>query len=335
MFCVMLTCAGRAFAEGDLTHQPTCIAELYGQADLRIVGWMWVGNDRYDTEAQGYGYTMALLDPVVPASAEDRFVSCNFEYYYGDAGSWYYLGGDSDSWIIDGSGPAILDVVMDAFIPYQYLRQPFDPFSPYPNNTLIAQGDDRGFTPSGGTYRAGQVINLYNPAYFDQTVAYGPEPGVGLSTEYDADTSLSNPGNLGSFAPSGGSLLWVAQDDWEWGPPYKTRWATAGMSGISCDSPERLGQEGGPETSRLRVRCFGSVYFPLHSFAPAVDWDFTYTFTFGHNEVAFQVTGCRDGFPAYEVYGTQQTILQHTDNGDPMALFASCGNSISESGVIR
>src|SRR5258708_4339342 len=175
---LVLTSALNASASGDLTLTRSCNTEVWGNRTFRVVGRLWIGNQRFDNIAEGYGDVFLLLEGTVPASPEARSMSCSIDYYYNDAGSWYYITSDFSSGTLPGSGPNVLNLLIDAFIPYEYISVPWDPI--YRNDPSVAEGDNRSFQYYGATARATTVIDLLNPAYNDQTVASGPNHVTGF-----------------------------------------------------------------------------------------------------------------------------------------------------------
>jgi len=290
-------------------------------ADLFI----YVDDSRVNSDQKwgcGDQYLSTMIE--VQAKEETQRITCTL---HGPGGS------ATDSLNQEGSGPNILNVLISAFIPYEYIRVPFDPGEPL--STQLAEGDNRSFQVFGATARQSTAIDLMNPAYNADSILSGPHHATGLSVEYDAPTSLSHPQRLQDLAPSGGWILPSAYDDWSWGGEQKLYWAFAGTENMWCSPPERLGQSQATGTASLRLRCSGASYYPFHSFSPAIDWDLTFLFIFGYSQVQYSVSGCRDGFPAYEAYGNTRAMMNHFDNGSPSSLFPPCDTAVFEDGVIR
>lgn len=178
------------------------------------------------------------------------------------------------------------------------------------------------------------ALNMLNSAVSNDLMLGNPIYGVGESVDYDAETSLSDYPNMGWAAPIGGFIISAARNDWQWGIDKKLHWGYADTSGLHCDWPQALGADSYNAVSRVQVYCRAEAYYPWHSAAPAIDFRYTVTLTFGKNQIEWSVEGCRDGFPAYEGYLNGQALFQHADNQTPSSLFAVCGQTFTEQGVI-
>jgi hypothetical protein len=66
-----------------------------------------------------------------------------------------------------------------------------------------------------------------------------------------------------------------------------------------------------------------------------IRWDLTLTLAFGINQVKYTVEGCKTEFPAFEIYGNHQAMLEATDGGNVRGLMQGCAASVSTNGVIR
>jgi hypothetical protein len=246
----------------------------------------------------------------IPASPSDRTLYCYLETVYSRL--------DAEE-RIPGSGPETVRITVGSFIPYEWIWGPFGAPA-----DRIWGGDDRGFVAEGGSARLGTVVEVVNPAYTSGTFASGPHPFVGMSEEFEYSTSVV-----------AGHLTGLATGDWVWGPPMRTRWATAGTGGISCTA-SRLGPNLAKATTSLRVVCEGHVNNPLVSFSPDIDYKFDIELTFGNNRVLWKLHGCHDEFPAFEAYIEGRTAYQQAPIGeDAWSVFGYCTYPITlRSGVI-
>jgi hypothetical protein len=317
---VVLLRPPEAAADGNLTLVVPCSAELsapgtYVKGKVRL----WVGSELYQTEAEGWDYVFVYGDWGVSARAapEDRAITCTIENYYWNDG-WIYLGDVGYGGILPHSGPGSGYLQIASFITQNWLSHPYEWWTIY-------EGDYRWFEPSSSHSRTITGYDIANPAVNNNDDWGPPTTGVGLTVEYDYDTSLQ-------FYPFG-PLSWDAENDWQWGDPMKREWAFADASGIACTSIVRTGTTA--NTSKNRVRCYGSSSNPLVPGSPPIDYDLTFNLEWGLRRVEFTVEGCTDGFPAYESYLNNQTLFNREDNGNVLSLFASCGEPISASGEIQ
>jgi hypothetical protein len=222
--------------------------------------------------------------------------------------------------------------MLDAFIPYEWIKEPPDPLSP--TALHVAAGDNRSFGVNG-TSRVKIVANLLNPAVSNALLSGSPSYHAGQSTEYDAKTSLTDYPHMGTLAPQGGYLTAAAKADTIPGGDKKLRWGPGGKAGTHCTAPERLGADNYNAVSRMKIYCEGVGTYPFHSLAPAIDWQYTVFLTFGKNQVAYTIVGCRDGFPAYQAHLNNKKMFHHGDNARPSSLFPTCDVQVNESGVIK
>jgi hypothetical protein len=256
----------------------------------------------------GTWYITGGVYAAVRASTTDRAVMCTAD---GSMASGVASG------TILGSGPGSVTVKMAAFIPYPWVPNPTD-------STTIFEGDNRSFGYANVGSRMTTLIDVYNPAVNDGDILGGPWHEADLTTEYDTETSVPYP--PGTYISS------AAYNDWVWGYPMKTRWGFGDTSANSC-SVQRLGP--GLGFSRHSLHCVGSASNPLLLIDAAIDWDLTFTFKYGFNQVEYQVEGCTDGFPAYEAYANGIPLFQESDNGNFLSLFPPCDRNIQTSGVFQ
>ncbi len=261
------------------------------------------GNFANSSPQWGCGDMSLSVGHQVPAQIYDQTVGCILETPYGTF---------TDALTLPGSGPNAANLKISAFIAQNWVNHPYD-------SDRIFGGDFRGFEPYNVSSRAVTVYDILNPAVNTQNEVAPPYHATGLTQEYDYGTSLD-------FYPFG-RLSWEAKDDWEWGPPKKTRWHDAGASGMYCNAIERLGIDGSYASNR--VRCVASVSNPLVAFAPAIDWDVTFTMRWGERKIRVTATGCRDGFPSYEAYVNGRTVFNLSDDGNVFSLFPPCEGSVN------
>lgn len=228
--------------------------------------------------------------------------------------------GSSDQQVLLGSGPGSATIKLAAFIPYEWVGNPFNWFR-------VFGGDGRSFAYVGSS-RAQTVLDVLNPAVNDGDLLSGPYHDTGLTTEYDIATSLTAP-------PPFGQLRQEARDDWTWDDTLKTRWAFAGTSDLDCSDIQRLGPDPATESSAHVFTCEGAVSNPLVAASPDIDWRITLTLRYGQNRVRYTVSGCVDPFPAFEVYVNGSAVVLSGDSGNVDDLFYYCSKAINESGELQ
>lgn len=319
---------GQEATGGDLSITIRCDAAAYADridsaADLQMLLYV-DGQLKASQWFHGYGTTTGTITATVRASVADRRIVCE--------AMGPFASQNSSTGTLLGSGPLNARLTMDAFIPYEWIKEPSDPADPF--DEQVAGGDNRGFSVNG-TSRLKIVANLLNPAVSNSLISGSPSYHAGQSTEYDAETSLTDYPNMGDLAPQGGYLTAAAKADTVPGGDKKLRWGPGGKAGTYCEAPERLGADSYNAVSRMKIYCEGTGTYPYHSLAPAIDWQYTVFLTFGKNEIAWTITGCRDGFPAYQAHLNNKKMLHHGDNGRPSSLFAPCEVQVNESGVIK
>jgi hypothetical protein len=304
--------SGGGTGGGDLWIYLACEAESHtdfmdGTAYLSL--WIYVeGQQVAYGEFEGEGTAYGYVETWVRASTQDRYAECDSSGPYADG---------SDSGTIPGSGPGSATIKIDAFIPEEWVGNPWNPYR-------IFEGDYRPFGYYQGSARGVTVYDVLNPAVNDGDVLDGPYHEAGLSVEYDIPTSLDN-------IPPYGHITDAARNDWTWDVPMKTRWAMADTSGMSCSPPARQGPSG--DFSTHQIHCTTSVSIPLAA-APAIQWDLTITLGYGENQIRYTVVGCHSYFPAFETYVNGYPLFQHSDSGNPNDLFSGCAYNVSSSGVI-
>jgi len=294
---IELSCDGGAWAD-DIDDD-----WVYLQMWLFVEGQQ-VAYNIFPARGESYGN----LTVSVRASTVDRRVECDVSGSYSSA---------SASGTILGSGPGSLNVKVDAFIPMEYVPNPM-------STDHIFEGDNRWFDYADVSSRLYSIIDLLNPAVNDGYVLDGPFDEAGLTVEYDVETSVREE--------CGYHICDDARNDWTWDNTLKTRWAFADVSS-SCDNVQNLGP--GPGYSRQSWHCVGAGNNPLVFASPDIDWDLTFTFTYGFNKVEYVIDGCRDGFPAYEAYGNGTPMLQAPDNGNVFSLYPPCDQTVQTAGVIQ
>ena len=271
-------------------------------------------------EFSGGGYNEIPLMITVSASPYDRLLECFLSVSYAADEFPAFDLEDYAAAIVQNSGPTSLRITGGAFIPDEWIWGPTSAV-----DDLIYEGDNRGFSEYAGTARAASIIEVANPAYSSSTVVSGPDHYAGFSVEYEYSTSVS-----------GGHLTAEAKGDWTPGRPMKTAWATASTDSLSCQT-RRLGPDPARAVTRMSVVCTGAVNNPVVFFSPAIDYRFEIALTFGRGQVAYTLTGCHDGFPAFETYvGGQTAFAQMPIHGSVWWLFETCDHSIPPiSGVVR
>lgn len=303
---------GTAATGGDLEHTIVCRGGGYSPGpDDSVTVWLelYVENALIAREPLwGYWTVSGQVTGRVRASIRDRRVDC---FASSSWGGWASEGGT-----LLGSGPEVVKISLGAFIPDAWVWNPV-------NGDRIFEGDGRGFREDAATSRVAQVIQVLNPALSDSNIFAGPHPYTGLTQEYDDETSLVN-----------GQLTSAARNDWTWDSTLKTRWATASTAGLSCNV-QRLGASAPAGISRNKVVCEAQANNPLLPYSPDIDYRMEFQLTFGLNKVQYQITGCRDAFPAYEAYLNGQTAYAQPPTGSTWRLFFSCDQSISASGEVR
>lgn len=209
---------------------------------------------------------------------------------------------------------------MGAFIPDEWIYYPL-------NTNYIFQGDNRGFMEAEATARMASIIQVRNPAYSNSDVFSGPDHYTGLTVEYIVEYE-------GKLSLVDGHITEEARNDWIGGPPLKTRWGTADRSGLSCEA-RRLGPDPAREVTRMQVICSGEAHDPL-VISPDVDYRFEFELTFGRNQVEYTLTGCHDGYPAFETYLGGQAVFTRSPISSPWSMVFPCLHSIPPtSGVVR
>ena len=299
----------------DCTCYPTPV-------DFAIAMWMWEGGTSLATDyREGQDHVTADIHAVVHArsGSTDRTVEGVAAFYYRNGMYWEQLDQVSESVTVPGAGPGSFTLKISAFIPWSYMQAPL----PFDDQTVLMEGDDRGFSYYGGTSRLSQIYDLFNPGVNDSLVLGGPWSDVGLSAIYEAATSLD-----------GDHLSQAAKDDWEAGFPMKILWGFADTGGMACEYPQRMGQVNGPFTSTLFVACHASASFPFLAVAPGIDWEYQLVTVFGDHGFDYELTGCHDGFPNHEVYINGVGILQDTHE-TPLSLFPPCEGIAPRSGRIQ
>jgi len=318
---------GQDLGAGDLYITVICDGVAYAdRMDSSVSLRMTLYIENQEVAAQwfsGTGVVRGSVAAAVRAATGDRRIECIAQGPFSQG---------SRTGTLLGSGPLNANLLLDAFIPYEWIKEPFDPGDPWDEE--VSEGDNRGFG-FGGTSRITIGLDLLNPAVSNNVMIGSGVYEVGMSVEYDAETSLSDYPNLGDLAPQGGYLLNDARADWTWGIDKKMRWGYASTDFLRCDPPERLGPNAYEATSSMRVYCEATAYYPYHSLAPGIDFEYTITLTFGRNQIAWIVEGCRDSFPAYEAHLNGQKLLHHGDDGSPSSLFPPCDVTVYEQGVIR
>jgi hypothetical protein len=305
---------GSAASGGDLWIELSCDGGAWADdiEDDWVYLQMWlfvegqqVAYNLFPARGEAYGN----LTVSVRASTIDRRVECDVSGSYSSA---------SASGTILGSGPGSMTVKIAAFIPYEWVGNPWNTFR-------IFEGDNRSFSYTGPTSRVDTIIDVFNPAVNDADILDGPYHNADLTIEYEASTSLDAPMPFGHITQA-------ARDDWIYETPMKTRWAFSDTSGNSCDV-QRLGA--GPGYSRQQLHCIGAASNPVVMIGADIDWDLTFVFKYGFNKVEYSVTGCTDGFPAYEAYANGTPLFQAEDSHRVDDLMPPCDRSIDQSGVIQ
>lgn len=213
--------------------------------------------------------------------------------------------------------PASARIRLNAFIRYEYV---FDPVQ----TEYIFEGDNRTFCEACGTDRVSQEVTAVNPLMFEENTADGPYHSSWITQKYDWMTSLNT-----SVEPW--PLTQEAREDWVEGWPMKVAWAVSNLDDAFCDVT-RIGPE---PTNQIQVYCGVATSNPLIVFAPAVDMEYEINLTFGSGEIEYELEGCHDGFPSYEVYINGVPIITDVDNGNPNSMFPPCDISIEREGVIQ
>jgi hypothetical protein len=314
---------GRGIGGGDLTIARACVAVTQSEENglpvwLRIRVFL---DDQLlaDRTFQGVTSLSGYVQVQFASAIVDRVIKCEVTDWRNQT--------QIRTQVISGAGPGSLLLKIASFIQYSYVGHPVDV-------SRIEEGDARMFTYTGGSARQQSLHEVYNPAVNDADVL-SLNHGVGLSVEYDRDTSTD-----GADWPFG-SLTIAAKEDWIPGYPMKLQWAEPVFNQpgednvLQCDAPERQGPSYPSETSTHRFRCIGAVSNPLIFGAPAIDWKLTFTLSYGANAVQYQVEGCHDGFPSYEVYANGVPLIQTPDDGEVWSLFFPCDVPVSISGVIQ
>jgi hypothetical protein len=254
----------------------------------------------------GLGGGEHRIEMTVPAKAYDRLVECS-------AGTSFGAGGYATG-ILKNSGPAVVRITVGAFIPHEWIMGP----SIFADR--VYEGDDRGFREDAGSSRIAAVIDVVNPAYSVSPSEH--HPYAGFSQEYEGSSSLSEP-------PS--HLTPAARNDWMWGPPHKTKWGSTSTDNVWC-APRSLGPDPEHGVTRLRVLCKGAANNPL-VISPDIDYEFDFELTFGQGKIAYKLTGCHDGYPAYEAYiGGAPVYTQPPISATPWGVFGFCTYPILEAG---
>lgn len=292
-----------------LKHPWTCTLETFApewycyQVNVQITvdGNFGNGNAQY-----GCGDMRVDVGHQVPAQIYDQNIGCISSTPFGTF--------HSPVQTQPGSGPNAAGLKISAFIRYNWVDHPTD-------SDRIFGGDFREFDPYDVTSRAVTIYDILNPAVNTENEVGPPYHAAGLAQEYEYGTSLT-------FYPFG-RLSSDAINDWQWGPPRKTRWAEGGTSGMRCDPIQRLGIDG--PTASNRVRCVANVPNPLvtNPFTPGFDWDLTFTMRWGERKIRVTVTGCRDGYPSYEAYINGRTVFAVHDDGNIFSLFPPCEASVN------
>lgn len=302
--------------ENVLTHyHPDIFIVLYQRVEARVDGLLVAA-----AENSGYNELYTAVEFHVAASPANRQITCTS------------MTGSSDSALLEGSGPPVLTFLVGAYIPHEYVWQPWDPFNPtFWGLTLVDGGDNRWYPQyAGATARASTIFALRNPAYYAELYETRPASATGLTQAYDADTSLSFPQGLDwTGAPSGGYLYQVAKDDWQVLAPLKVAWATAHTRDMGCTEPDRLYRQFGDETSSVRLECAAWAYHPLHTVAPPIRWELSLRFTFGNNRIRYAIEGCTTYFPAFEAFANANNVLDVAAGSHPVQLVAGCNRRLA------
>jgi hypothetical protein len=305
---------GQTSGGGDLFIEIQCYGGAWAwHHDDNVSLWMRIYVENQLVAEQyhhGTWYVTGGVHASVRASTQDRSVSC----YADGSGILAQASGT-----ILGSGPLSVRVTTGAFIPEEWVDHPGD-------MDIIFGGDNRGFQEDAATARVAQVTDVYNSAVSDDSYLSGPHNYTGLTTAYDRDTSLTS---------YWGNLLPAAFHDWVPGYPMKISWAFASTSGFSHEYT-RMGPAPWDGTSTVQHISIGSAADPLIAFAPAVDYRMVFQLTFGLNKVQYRLTGCHDGFPAYEAYINGTAVYTRWATGNVFAMFGYCDTDIGvQTGVIQ
>lgn len=329
--------APNSFADGDLAYPYSCETSMELQGyDVGIQLEIWSRGEQTGGDwFEGYGFVLASYASEIPSSEQGFVAYCfatYYVYYFDDwsGWDWYMVDEDQSEIAFPGAGPRENYVLIEAFIPYEWLAKPWDPAEPTEDDKVM-EGDERGFGfhQFGASYRLATAFQLLNPAYED--IDFGslaPMHSTGTSVEYHAESSLTDYPNMGWGPPAGGgSLRQEAKDDWIPDNYLKVRYTNPSNAGMGCYSPLRLGQTEGEGTSAHSIYCWGAASYPFHSVAPSIDWEVTLTFKYGFDKVEGKAEGCKDEFPAHAAYGRETTVLYETpDNENPYSVGYPCSN---------
>lgn len=283
---------------------------------------------------------------------------------------WGHYASFSDEYIVPGAGPESVKLQFDAFIPYAWMGMPLDT-SPGVTGIqtqvllaefllgfkkgVITEADERSFVriplselaPTrlfGETARAAVSLEVWNSAIKDQEIKTPVQRYVPLSQTFEAGSSLTDWENAcyfciwqgqGPWTGGGVLTLEAMQDNTVWDFHQKLNVGVADLNSVNGDNPERLGMIEG--RSHLRIHCKGDPYFPLHEMGPfiAVDFEFVLLIKFGELAAAWEVSGCRDRFPAFEGYLFESvTMYNGSDSGNPFDMGDWCGQPFSNSGIV-
>ncbi|MCZ7593312.1 MAG: DUF3238 domain-containing protein [Kiritimatiellae bacterium] len=226
------------------------------------------------------------------------------------------LGGEYKMAVLKAEFP----IEVTAFIPHDHISDPFHSIM-----GIVFGGDDRGFDKNATSYRMRQKVAVVT---IEECDADGLKEGsianlVGTTRSYDEATSVDS---------GTGKLTAAAKADTVTGAPLMIDYGTASTSGMNI-TVNRL------TNRKVEAVIVGSAANPLVPFAPAIDYDFTVTIdSTDPLNSTYQITGSHDGFPAYEVYISNQRIHEHdpiaTGEG-PLSLGPPKEHNVNHSGDIQ
>jgi len=112
----------------------------------------------------------------------------------------------------------------------------------------------------------------------------------------------------------------------------KVDWGFSNIDNVYCHSPQRQGATADGTESSLRTVCEGHSSNPVVAFSPDIDYIFLIEVWFGDNHVRYNVDGCRDGFPHFELYIGGNAVIQEGDESNPYGLIGYCGTELHAEG---